>query len=85
MTSNKKPSSRRAVFDASYGDNSLNNNTPQGKYLGETYEFTFPSVHDLADRVVELGKGCLLWKRDLSRWFMQLKIDPGDLDKLGFV
>ena len=85
MTSNKKPSSRRAVFDASYGNNSLNNNTPPKEYLGELYEFTFPSVHDLADRVVELGPGCLLWKRDLSRWFMQLKIDPGDLDKLGFV
>ena len=85
MTSTKKPSSRRAVFDATYGENSINNNTPVKEYLGDFYNFKFPSVTDLADRVIKLGAGCLLWKRDLSRWFMQLKVDPADLDKLGFV
>ena len=35
--------------------------------------------------VVKLGRGCLLYKRDLSRWFLQLPVDPGDYDKLSFV
>jgi hypothetical protein len=35
MTSPKKPSSRRAVFDASFGDLSLNNNTPSDQYMGQ--------------------------------------------------
>ena len=85
MTADKSPNSRRCVFDASYGDYSLNQNTPEKEYLGGDYQFTFPSVLDLADLVVKLGNGCLLYKRDLSRWFLQLPVDPGDYDKLGFV
>ena len=85
MTADKPPDSRRSVFDASYGDFSLNQNTPEKEYLGEDYSFTFPSVLDLADLVVEQGEGCLLYKRDLSRWFLQLPVDPGDYDKLSFV
>ena len=82
MTAVKKPGGRRPVFDASFGDLSINNNTPQKEYLGESYQFTFPTVLDLAAVIVQLGPGCLLWKRDLSRWFMQLPVDPGDYDKL---
>ena len=85
MTAVKKPSSRRPVFDASYGDLSINNNTPEKEYLGEAYQFTFPTVLDLADVIIRLGPGCLLWKRDLSRWFMQLPVDPCDYDKLGVI
>ena len=85
MTADKDKGSRRAVFDASFGDFSLNQNTPQKEYLGEEYDFTFPSVLDLADLIVKTGQGCLLWKRDLSRWFLQIPVDPGDYDKLGFI
>ena len=85
MTADKAPNSRRSVFDASYGDFSLNQNTHEKEYLGDDYSFKFPSVLDLADLVVELGRGCLLYKRDLSRWFLQLPVDPGDYDKLGFI
>ena len=85
MTAVKKPDSRRPVFDASYGDLSINNNTPEKEYLGETYQFSFPNVLDLADVITRLGPGCLLWKRDLSRWFMQLPVDPCDYDKLGVI
>ena len=85
MTAEKAPNLRRTVFDASFGNFSLNQNTPEKEYLGEEYQFKFPSVLDLADLVVKLGRGCLLYKRDLSRWFLQLPIDPGDYDKLGFV
>ena len=85
MTAVKKPGSRRPVFDGSFGDNSLNNNTPEKEYLGEICSFSFPTVLDLAELVVSLGQGCLLWKRDLKRWYMQLPVDPGDYDKLGVI
>ena len=35
MTAVKKPDSRRCVFDASFGDHSLNNNTPADYYMGQ--------------------------------------------------
>ena len=85
MTSPKKPSARRAVFDASFGLYSLNKNTPMKAYHETEYEFTFPKIDDLADIIARLGKGCYLFKRDLSRYFLQLKVDPIEYDKLGFV
>ena len=85
MTSPKNPCSRRPVFDASWGDWSLNENTPVKSYMGGTYAFKFPSVLDFADMVVKQGKGCMMWKIDLSRWFLQLPVDPADYDKLGFM
>ena len=85
MTSPKKPDSRRPVFDASFGLYSLNKNTPEKAYHDTEYEFHFPKIDHLADIIARLGPGCLLWKRDLSRFFLQLKIDPLEYDKLGFV
>ena len=85
MTSHKKPSSRRAVFDASFGMFSLNKNTPEKAYHETEYEFHFPKIDNLADIIANLGPGCFLFKRDLSRYFLQLKIDPIEYDKLGFV
>ena len=85
MTSHKKPDSRRTVFDASFGLYSLNKNTPEKCYNDSEYEFTFPTIDNFADIIAQLGPGCYLWKRDLSRFFLQLKIDPFEYDKLGFV
>ena len=85
MTAPKNPGGRRPVFDASYGDWSLNENTPQKSYMGGPYNFSFPTVLNFAELVIEQGQGCLLYKRDLSRWFLQLPVDPADYDKLGFI
>ena len=85
MTSHKKPNSRRPVFDASFGLFSLNKNTPEKSYHDMEYEFTFPKIDHLADAIAALGPKCFLWKRDLSRFFLQLKIDPYEYDRLGFV
>ena len=85
MTSHKKPSSRRPVFDASFGLYSLNKNTPEKAYHDTEYEFHFPRIDQFADIIATLGPGCYLWKRDLSRFFLQLKIDPFEYDRLGFV
>ena len=85
MTSVKKPNSRRAVFDASFGEFSLNLNTPEKCYLGENYEFSFPKIDDFCEIILTLGAGCHMWKRDLSRFFLQLPLDPYDYDKVGCI
>ena len=85
MTAVKKPNSRRTVFDASFGDFSLNLNTPEKCYLGEDYEFSFPKLDDFSNMILSLGQGCYMWKRDLSRFFLQLPLDPIDYNKVACV
>ena len=84
-SSNSNSNSRRTVFDASFGLYSLNKNTPEESYHDSEYEFTFPKIDNLADIITQLGPGCYLWKRDLSRFYLQLKVDPYEYNKLGFV
>ena len=85
MTSPKKPNSRRTVFDASFSEYSLNLNTPEKLYLGEEYEFSFPKLDDFSNLILRYGSGCYMWKRDLSRFFLQLPLDPLDYDKSGCI
>ena len=84
MTSFKKPSSRRPVFDASFGS-SLNKITPQDYYLEYRAVYDFPKLDDLERMILDVGKGALLWKRDLSRFFLQLPLDPVDYRRTGFI
>ena len=53
----KKTDSRRAVFDATFGDYSLNNNTPPDTYLHEPFEYDFPKIEDFNRIVLECGPG----------------------------
>ena len=85
MTAVKKPDARRAVFDASFGDLSLNNNTPSDTYLGMPIEYAYPKIEDFKAFVIKLGRGCFIYKRDLSRYFLQIPLDPVDYPKVGFV
>ena len=78
MTAPKGDSARRAVFDGSHGPASLNAATPQQAYLGEEYDFGFPAVSDLCNHIRDLGRGCLIYKRDLSRFFMQIPLCPSE-------
>ena len=85
MTAVKKPNSRRAVFDASFGDYSLNKNTPTDTYLHEPFEYDFPKIEDFKRIVLECGAGSYLWKRDLSRYYLQLPLDPTEYPLVCFI
>ena len=85
MTAPKKPSSRRTVYDASYGDYSLNNSTPSDTYLGQPCVYTFPKIDDFRMLVLRCGQGCFMFKRDLSRFFLQLPLDPVEYHRVGFL
>ena len=85
MTAKKKPSSRRAVYDATYGPQSLNNATPPEHYLGENIAYTYPKVEDFQRLVLKCGQGCFLFKRDLARYYLQLPLDPPEYRFTGAV
>ena len=85
MTAPKKPSSRRPVFDATYGDCSLNNNTPSDLYLGQPMDYAYPRIEDFKRLVLKKGPSCYIWKRDLSRFFLQIPLCPVDYPKVMFV
>ena len=84
MTSAKKPDKRRCVFDASFGM-SLNKSTPKEFYLQERTEYDFPSLDDFQEMILKVGNGARMWKRDLSRFFLQIPICPSDYHRTGFI
>ena len=53
-------------------------------FLGEPVLLTYPTVDDIADRIIQLGPGCLLFKRDLKRAYRELPVDPFDYPLLGY-
>ena len=85
MTAVKKPAGRRAVFDATFGDFSLNNGTPTDAYLNEPFQYDFPRIEDFKRFVLKCGQGCFIWKRDLSRYYLQLPADPTEYPLLCFI
>ena len=85
MTAHKKPSDRRAVFDASFGLNSLNNSTPGDVYMDTKCIYSYPKIEDFQRIILKCGRGCYLWKRDLSRYFLQLPLCPTEYCLTGVV
>ena len=85
MTAHKRPRDRRCVFDASFGRDSLNNNTPGGLYLGQPMEYSYPRIEDFRGMILKSGKGCYMWKRDLSRYFLQIPLCPSEYHLVAFV
>ena len=85
MTAHKKPLDRRTVYDASFGESSVNNGTPGDTYMGQPINFTYPKVEDYRLMILKAGRGAWMWKRDLSRFFMQLPLDPVEYSRVGVV
>ena len=80
LTRPKKDSEwRRIVVDLSWPrGKSINDGIASGEYLGDVIELTLPTIDYMADRVRNLGRGCFMYKLDLSRGYRQLRLDPLD-------
>jgi len=56
----------RFILDLSWpAGSSVNDGISKDFFLGEPVSLTYPTVDDIADRIVQLGLGCLSFKRDL--------------------
>ena len=76
---------RRFILDLSWPEgSSINDGISKDFYLGGPVSLTYPTVDDIAARIVQLGLGCLLVKRDLKRVYRQLPVDPFDYPLLGY-
>ena len=79
MTVPKDVTKRRVIVDFSFPPGkSINDGIPRTTYLEFEVKFSLPSVKSMVDRINSLGKGCLLYKRDLKGAFRQFPVDPGD-------
>ena len=53
--------------------------------MGQPIHLTYPRVEDYRLMILKAGQGSWMWKRDLSRFFMQLPLDPIEYNKVGVV
>ena len=77
---------RRVILDLSFplGD-SVNDGIPKDTYMGFAANLSFPKMDQFAVRIFQLGIGCFMFKIDLSRYFRQIPLDPGDYSLIGYV
>ena len=82
----KNTQDRRVILDLSFPPGeSVNDGMLKDNYLGFQAKLTFPGVDDYAFRIFSLGQGCMMFKIDLSRYFRQLPLDPGDYSLIGYI
>ena len=87
LNSIPKPHSdeRRFILDLSWpAGSSVNDGISKNLFLGEPVLLTYPTVDDIADRIIQLGPGCLLFKRDLKCAYRELPVDPFNYPLLGY-
>ena len=74
----------RVVVDLSFPSGfSVNDGIPKDSYLDETLGLRLPGTDALVAIILQKDPGYLLFKKDLSRAYRQLRIDPRDVHLLG--
>ena len=82
----KETSEQRVILDLSFPiGNSVNDGIPKDTYMGFKAELKFPKTDEFAFRIHQLGPGCYMFKVDLSRYFHQIPLDPGDYSLIGYI
>ena len=81
----KKGTERRLILDMSFpAGNAINDGIHKDWYLNEFQKLTLPSIDNLVDQIMKLGRGCKVFKVDLSRAYRQIFIDFSCVDLLGY-
>ena len=82
----KNSEERRVILDLSFPvGEGINDDIPKDTYLGMEAKIEFPKTDEFAFRIYQLGKGAVMFKIDLSRYFRQLPLDPGDYSLIGYI
>ena len=86
MTRAKQDSDKkRTIMDLSWPPGqSVNAGVKKDIYLNTAYSLHYPSIDNITEALVKLGPAAQLYKVDISRAFRHLRIDPADIDLLGF-
>ena len=86
MTKPKKDSIfRRVIIDLSWPKGqSVNDGISRTDYIDGPMTISLPTPDDMEMAVVRAGRGCFLYKTDLSRGYRQLRVDPLDWPYLTF-
>ena len=73
FTVQKGNNDRRIIVDCSHGDKmSVNEGIPQDTFLNEPLKLSYPRHEEFISLILKHGRGCGMWKFDLSRAFRQL-------------
>ena len=62
---------------------SVNDAIHKCKYLDSYFTLQDPSIDHIIEKIKNIGHGALLYKVDISRAFIHIRIDPGNIDLLG--
>ena len=82
----KDSTDRRIILDLSFPIGGVvNDGIPKDSYLGFQASLTFPRTDDFTFRIYQLGQGCCMFKINLSRYFRQIPLDPGDYFLIGYI
>ena len=82
----KDSEERRVILDLSFPiGEGINDSIPKDSYLGFQAKITFPKTDDFAYRIFQLGEQAAMFKIDLSRYFRQIPLDPGDYSLIGYI
>jgi hypothetical protein len=76
MTAVKKPAGRRAVFDASFGEQLLNNGKPSGVYLSQPFTYDFPKIEDFKRFCSRVRKGFLYLEKGFKQVLLAATLRP---------
>ena len=67
---------RRIIADLSWPEgSSLNDAISKTQYLGQEIELHYFTIEDLSDLVSELGRGAVIYKRDLKKAYRQIPVE----------
>ena len=77
---------RRVIVDLSWPPEkgSVNSGISKDFYLEQKIELHYASVEDVCQIVMEIGRGAVIYKRDLRKAYRQFPVDPGDYYLLGY-
>ena len=63
----------------------MNASIPDGEYLGKPVELKYPGVDKLVEIIWKKGKGCKIFKRDLTKAYRQIFIDIGQIHLVAYM
>jgi len=81
----KDTNDRRVITDLSYPElNSVNSGINKNVYLDKSIQTTYPTVDNVTQLILNEGRNCMLYKRDMKKAFRQIQVDPADIHLLSF-